>query len=180
MHTVDDSLVVGLFKTSKQAEAAYQKLHGLGVSPEDFEVGAPEPGRYHLEDRGSQEIGQGVATGVAIGIPVGGLVSVGVLMLAVPGYANEGVGGIALGLLIGAFWGIFFGGLGGIVPKILAHADEDSWCQISADGPEMLMAVHAGAQSAIVRDTMRRQGARFFEGESPAVQPHPGAFAVAG
>lgn len=66
------------------------------------------------------ELGRGAMIGVAFGIPIGGAIASGVMAYTVPDLGLAPT--ISLGMLIGGFWGIFFGGLGGVVPKVLARS----------------------------------------------------------
>jgi hypothetical protein len=84
-----------------------------------------------------------------------------------------------LALYVGAFWGVFFGGLGGMVSKLIARVDEQIPHEISGDGPETLLAAHASLQPALIRDVMRRHGGRLFFAETPALLPRGGAIAAA-
>ncbi len=179
MDTVEENLVAGVFTSREQADAVLKDLLRIGLTADALEVGVPEPGRYQLEDHGSQEIGQGAVIGIAIGVPVGSLAGIGMVAAAVSGMASS-LDVIGLGILFGGFWGIFFGGLAGMVPKIMAHADELRWYVLSEGGPEILVIARAGSRVDDVRKVMRRRGARAFFAEIPATLPVGDAVALAG
>lgn len=175
MATEGEQLVAGLFASRDRAEAAVQGLHRIGLTDADIEIGAPEPGRYGIEYDESMELGKGVVTGIAIGVPVGMVLTIGPLMLFVPSLS---VGGsIALGMLIGGFWGIFFGGLGGMVPKVLGQPA--SKYAASESSPEVVVVAHAGAQVGAARRMLQSRGAQYLLTEIPAVRSSPGVLAAA-
>src|SRR6266511_2064590 len=104
-----DSLVAGLFKSQQQADAALERLHRIGVADADVEIGAPEPGWYRIEYHESAEFWTAVRNGMAAGTVIGSAIAMGIMSFAVPGLTLAGL--IELGVPMGAFWGIFFGGL---------------------------------------------------------------------
>ncbi len=155
--------VAGLFTSHEKAEAARQDLHRIGLADDLVEVSIPEPGRYKVEYHESSELGRGAAIGGAIGVPVGSGVAISVLLAAVPEMGR--MAAIGLGILVGSFWGLFYGGLGGMVLKVLAHTDDKLRHTIAADSPEILLIAEAGSQTSIAKKVMRRHGAnRFLEG----------------
>lgn len=160
--------VVGLFPSRTHADAAIQRLHQLGLADWDIEVGTPEPGRYHVEYHESGELGRGVVQGVAIGVPAGSVVAMGLLMIAVPGLSVGAIAG--LGILIGGFWGVFFGGLGGMVVKVLAQAEGGPKHAISDRTSDVVVIVHADSQIGAVRQALLDQGVRHFLTDVPALR----------
>jgi hypothetical protein len=171
------NVVAGLFRSQHQADAALQALHRIGLTDADVEVGAPEPGRYRVEYYESQEVGQGILRGIALGIPVGGVLGSGFLVLSVPGMALAG--SIGLGFLIGAFWGIFFGGLCGMMMRSLAPT-EALHCTIAVGSSQVVVIAHAGDQSGLVQALMKSDGARYFFRDVPEVRPLGRTLAPAG
>jgi hypothetical protein len=77
-----DNLVVGLFRSQRQADAALDRLHRLGVQDKDVEVGAPEPGRYRIEYHESSTVWTAVRNGIASGAVVGVAISMGSMHFA--------------------------------------------------------------------------------------------------
>ena len=168
MATDGTNQVVGLFRSQKRADAAVRALHQLGLSDEDIETGSPEPGRYGIEYDEGLEIGRGVTFGVLVGIPVGAIVSIGALLLLVPSLS---VGAsVGLGALIGGFWGIFFGGLGGMVPKVLAHASGHPTYAVSENSSDIVVIVEANNRRGASHSIMERNGALHFLTETPVVR----------
>lgn len=173
-----ENLVAGIFTTRARAEAAYRDLLRIGLTEHDIELGVPEPGRYRIEDHEAEEIGQGAAIGVAIGVPVGSLVGIGVLLATVPGILDAGFSGIGVSALVGGFWGIFFGGLGGVVPKVLAQSHCGERCEIQENGPELMIVARTSEKLDDARKVMRRRGAHFFLTPIPASRPAPDLQAI--
>jgi hypothetical protein len=168
--------VVGLFTSHERAEAARQDLRRIGLADDVVEVSIPEPGRYKVEYHESNELGRGAAIGGAIGMPVGSVVAIGVLLATVPEMGT--MAAIGLGIVVGSFWGLFYGGLGGMVLKVLVHTDDKLRHTIAADSQEVLLIAEAGSQTSITKKVMRRHGAhRFLEGvpdrQRPEATAHP-------
>jgi hypothetical protein len=161
------NVVAGLFRSQRQADAALQAFYRIGLTDADVEIGAPEPGRYRVEYYESQEVGQGILRGMALGIPVGGVLGSGFLVLSVPGMALAG--SIGLGFLIGAFWGIFFGGLGGMMMRSLAPSEALHFT-IAVGSSQVVVIAHAGDQSGMVQALMKHGGARYFFRDVPAIR----------
>ena len=162
------NVVAGLFKSQHQADAALQALHRIGLTDAEVEVGAPEPGRYRVEYYESQEVGRGIIRGIFLGIPIGGVLGAVFLVLSVPGMALAG--SIVLGFLIGAFWGVFFGGLVGMMMRSLAPT-EAQYCTIVAGRSDMVLIAHAGDQSGLAQAQMKYHGARYFFQDVPESRP---------
>jgi hypothetical protein len=169
------------------AHAARQDLRRIGLADDVVEVSVPEPGRYKAEYHESSELGRGAAIGGAIGAPVGSAVAIGVLLATVPEMST--MAAIGLGILAGSFWGLFYGGLGGVVLKMLAHADNQSRRTIAADSQEILLIAEAGSQTGIARKIMRKHGVSCFLESIPDRQPRripmpaanePAGFGIAG
>ena len=160
MNTEFGHRVAGLFTSHEQAEAARQDLRRIGLADDVVEVSIPEPGRYRVEYHESSELGRGVAIGVAIGIPVGSGIAISLLLATVPGMGR--MAAIGLGIVVGSFWGLFFGGLGGMVLKVLAHTDDKLRHTIAADNQEILLIAEAGSQTSTAKKVMRRHGANCF------------------
>ena len=114
-----ESLVVGLFESQRQADAALERLHRIGVADADVEIGAPEPGRYRIEYHESAEFWTAVRNGMVAGAVIGSVISTGIMSFAVPGLTLAGL--LALGVPMGAFWGIFLGGLSGVAVKAVTQ-----------------------------------------------------------
>ena len=161
-------LVAGVFKSQAEAEETLEDLHRIGLTDADLEVGAPVPGRYRVEIHESQEIGRAVVRGIAVGVPLGGIIATGFLLLVVPGIALTSA--IGLGLAMGGYWGIFFGGLGGMALKVIAH-DRERQYAIAPDSAEVLVIAHADDQYGAVHHTMANHGSRAFLMDVPHVRP---------
>ena len=161
-------LVAGVFRSQSEAEETLEDLHQLGLRDADLEVGAPEPGRYRVEVRESQELGRAVLLGIAVGVPLGGVIATGGLLLIVPGIAP--MAAVGLGLVMGGFWGIFFGGLGGMAVQVIAHERERQYA-IRPDSAEVLLIAHADDQYGAVHSTMANHGSRAFLKDVPAIRP---------
>jgi hypothetical protein len=166
-------LVAGLFRSHDQAEAARQELSRLGLADEVVEVRTPEPGRYQVEYHESQELFRGLVIGTAIGIPVGSVIAIGVLLATVP--AMTSMAAIGLGILVGSYWGLFFGGLGGMVVKVVALSHGGPRRTIAAESREALLIAEAGSQTDTLHQVMRRHGASCFlegvAGRQPVHEP---------
>jgi len=80
------------------------------------------------------------------------------------------LGIISLGFLIGAFWGIFFGGLGGVVPKVLAHEHGPAIYEIPSGGAHTVVVAHANGLAGDARKVMMRGGVRAILADAPAIQ----------
>lgn len=170
MATADSGHVVGVFPTYARAEAAYQELRRKGITDENIRIGQPAPGRYRIEIREFEEMWHGAMLGVMIGVPVGALVAVGVLMTMVPDVASTGIGGIVLSVVVGGFWGIFFGGLAGVVPKVLAHEKSKHHYEITTDCAEAVVCVSPAANLGTARKVIGR-GATCFLVQAPSTHP---------
>ena len=117
MVLVSDGTAIGATLAPERADVTSRHVD-VQISATSAHTSVAERPRQHANEREAIELGRGVAIGVVIGVPIGSAVAAGVVMLAVP---QSGLGGIELGVLVGAFWGIFFGGLGGVVPKVIAQ-----------------------------------------------------------
>ena len=92
----------------------------------------------------------------------------GALLLLVPSLS---VGAsVGLGALIGGFWGIFFGGLGGMVPKVLAHASGHPTYAVSENSSDIVVIVEANNRRGASHSIMERNGALHFLTETPVVR----------
>jgi hypothetical protein len=163
----DGNVVAGLFRSQRQADAALQALHRIGLTDADVEVGAPEPGRYRVEYYESQEVGSGILRGIALGIPVGGIIGSGFVVLSVPEMALAG--SIALGFVIGAFWGIFFGGLTGMLMRSLEPTQALHYTAAPGTS-EVVVIAHAGDQSGLAQAVMKHGKARYFFRDVPELR----------
>jgi hypothetical protein len=168
-----ESLVVGLFGSQQQADAALEGLNRVGVADADVEIGAPEPGQYRIERHESAEFWTAVRKGMMIGAVIGSAISMGIMWFAVPGLTLAGL--IALGVPMGAFWGIFLGGLGGVAAKAVSLAEGEPRHTITPESSDVLMIVHAGDRFGTAHEAMERRHPRYFLIDVPAVhhtQPH--------
>jgi hypothetical protein len=168
-----EALVAGLFGFQQQADAALEDLHRIGVADADVEIGAPEPGRYRIEYHESAEAWRGVRNGMVGGAVVGSVIAMGIMAFAVPGLTLAGL--IELSVPMGAFWGIFFGGLSGMAMKAVTHAEGEPRCAITAESSDVLMIVHAGDRFGAAHEAMESQHPRYFLTEVPVVhdaRPH--------
>jgi hypothetical protein len=163
--------VAGLFTTRRQAAAVWQELRGAGIADADIEIGRPAPGRYRLEVRESEDLGRGALDGIVLGTPLGAVIGVLMLTIAVPQAADLGARGVVLGLLMGGFWGSFFGGLAGMVLKAVAHDGPSSWCEIPEQSTAILVAAHGGGHADAARTVMRRHGVTYRFRQAPSIVP---------
>ncbi|MCC6178986.1 MAG: hypothetical protein IT305_27065 [Chloroflexi bacterium] len=171
MDTQASSFVAGVFSGRAQAEAAGQELHRLGLDDQAIEIGLPDPGRYLIERNESVAVGQGVVRGVLIGIVAGGVIGMGFVLATVPSPTSMTLNAQALGFLIGGFWGIFFGGLGGMVPAVLAHEQAARWYAVTPDTSEIVVVAHTETLPRSARTAMMRNGARYLLDQAPSVHP---------
>jgi hypothetical protein len=173
----DANLVAGVFKSQRQADVALRDLHGIGLSDADLEVGAPAPGSYRIEYHESNIIGRGIKRGVIFGVPVGGLIAAGFFTAILP--AETLLTTIGMGLVIGGYWGIFFGGLSGLALSMLKHREAAPRFAVENGSPEILIVAHAGDHFYDARDVMEHDGARYFLEDVPAVRSLQGSLAAA-
>lgn len=170
MDTVGERIVAGVFPSYAQAEAAYQGLQRLGLDGQELEIGAPAAGSYRVEFDEAAEFGRGAAIGVAVGTLAGGIIGIAAINVIVPGILyTGGMNAALLGFLIGGFWGIFFGGLGGVVPKVLAQEHGPARYAVAEGGHEAVVIAHAGGLAGDAHKVMERQGARAFLAAAPAL-----------
>jgi hypothetical protein len=168
-----ESLVAGLFESPKQADAALERLHRIGVADADIEVGAPEPGRYRIERHESAEFWTAVRKGMVIGAVIGSVISMVIMWFAVPGLTLVEL--IELSVPMGAFWGIFVGGLSGVAAKAVSLAEGEPRYAITDESSDVLVVVHSGDRFGPTHEAMERQHPRHLLVDVPAVrhpQPH--------
>jgi len=168
-----ESLVVGLFGSQQQADAALEGMHRIGVADADVEIGVPEPGRYRIEYHESAEFWTAVRNGMVVGAVIGSAIAMGIMSFAVPGLTLAGL--IELGVPMGAFWGIFLGGLSGVAVKAGTHAEGEPRYAITAENSDVLVIVHAGDRFGTVHEAVESQHPLYFLTDVPAVhhaQPH--------
>jgi hypothetical protein len=162
-----DNLVAGLFGSQQQADAAVERLHRIGVADADVEIGAPEPGRYRIERHESAEFWTAVRKGMMIGAVIGSAISTGIMSFAVPGLTLAGL--IELGVPMGAFWGIFVGGLSGVAAKAVSLAEGEPRYAVTDECSDVLVIVHAGDRFGAAHEAMERQHPRHLLVDVPAV-----------
>jgi hypothetical protein len=171
-----ESLVAGLFESQQQADLALKGLHRVGVADADVEIGAPEPGQYRIESHESAEFWKAVRRGMMIGAVVGSVVSTGIMWFAVPGLTLAGL--IELGVPMGAFWGVFVGGLSGVAAKAVGLSEGEPRYTVADESSDVLVVVHTDDRFGTAHEAMERQHPRYFLIDVPAVhhtQPHLGA-----
>jgi hypothetical protein len=171
-----ERLVAGLFGSQQQADAALEGLHRVGVADADVEIGAPEPGRYRVERHESAEFWTAVRKGMVIGAVIGSAIAMGIMWFAIPGLTLAEL--IELSVPMGAFWGIFVGGLSGVAAKAVSLAEGEPRHTITTESSDVLVIVHAGDRIGTAHEAMERRHPRYFLIDVPAVhhiQPHPGA-----
>src|SRR4051794_34104192 len=159
-----EDLVVGVFTTRAQANAAFEHLHWIGLSDDRLEVRTPETGRYHIEDHAASEIGAAVLTGIIFGGPIGSLIGLALFAWAFPDFP---IRGMLLGIMVGSFWGAFYGGVIGMVPKLVAHIDDRRWYDIVDVSQETLVIAWAGGRARDARKVLNDRGACCFLTEIP-------------
>lgn len=168
-----ENLVAGLFESQQQADAALARLHRVGVEDADVEVGAPEPGRYRIERHESAEFWTAVRKGMIVGAVVGIAVSMAIWWFAVPGLTLAEL--IELSVPMGAFWGLFVGGLSGVAAKSVSLTEGEPRYAVTDDSSDVLVVVHAGDHFGTAHEAMERQHPRHLLVDVPAVhqtQPH--------
>ena len=171
-----ERLVAGLFESQQQADEALEGLHRVGVTDADVEVGAPEPGRYRIEHHESAEFWTAVRNGMVIGAVIGSAISMGIMWFAVPGLSFVEL--IELSVPMGAFWGVFVGGLSGVAAKAVSLAEGEPRHTITPESSDVLVVVHAGDRFGTAHEAMERRHPLYFLIDVPAVhqiQPRPGA-----
>ena len=162
-----EHLVAGLFESQQEADAALARLHRVGVPDADVEVGAPEPGRYRIERHESAEFWKAVRKGMMIGAVVGIAVSMGIMWFAVPGLTLAGL--IELSAPMGAFWGLFVGGLSAVAAKSVSLAEGEPRYAVTDENSDVLVVVHAGDRYGTAHQAMERQHPRHLLLDVPAV-----------
>jgi hypothetical protein len=162
-----ESLVVGLFESQQQSDAALERLHRIGVADADVEIGAPEPGRYRIEYHESAEFWTAVRNGMVAGAVIGSAISTGIMSFVVPGLTLADL--LALGVPMGAFWGIFFGGLSGVAVKAVTYAEGEPRYAVTDESDDVLMIVHASDRFGTVHAAMESRHPRHFLTDVPAV-----------
>lgn len=167
MHAEQEGLVVGLFGSQQQAAAALERLHRVGVTDADIEVGVPEPGRYRIEYHEAADFWTRVRKGMLTGAVVGSLIAMSIMWFAIPGLSLVSL--ILLGVPMGAFWGVFFGGLSGVAVKALAHAEGEPCYAVPDKTSDVLVIVHAGDRFGTAHEALERQHPRYFLTDVPTV-----------
>lgn len=162
-----DALVAGLFESQQQADVAVASLHRIGVSDAEVEIGAPEPGRYRIEYHESSRVWKGVRNGMLMGAVVGSLISMAIMAFAVPWLKLAGW--IELSVPMGAFWGVFFGGLTGMAMRAATSVQGEPRYTVTNDSDDVLVIVHAGTRFGAVHDVMEHQHPRYLLADVPAV-----------
>ena len=162
-----EAVVAGLFGSQDQADTALERLHRIGVADADVEIGTPEPGRYRIEHHESAEFWSAVRKGMMLGAVIGIAISMGIMWFAVPDLTLAGL--IELSVPMGAFWGVFVGGLSGVAAKAVSLADGEARCAITPDSSDVLMVVHAGDRYGPAHAAMERQHPRHLLIDVPAV-----------
>ena len=167
MDAARESLVAGLFGSQQQADAALEGLHRIGVADADVEIGAPEPGQYRIERHESAEFWTAVRNGMIIGAVVGSAIAMGIMSFAVPGLTLAGL--LELSVPMGAFWGVFIGGLSGVAVKAVSLAEGEPRYAITDESSDVLVVVHAGDRFGTAHEEMERQRPRHLLIDVPAV-----------
>ena len=167
MDAEHESLVVGLFESQQQADAALEGMHRIGVADADVEIGAPEPGQYRIEYHESAEFWTAVRNGMVIGAVIGSVISMGIMSFAVHGLTLAGL--IELGVPMGAFWGIFVGGLSAVAAKTGTDVEGEPRCAITPENSDVLVIVHVGDRFGTVHEAMEGQHPRYFLTDVPAM-----------
>ena len=96
-----------------------------------------------------------------------------IMLFVAPGLTLAGL--IEFSVPMGAFWGIFFGGLSGVAVKAATHAEGEPPCAITAESSDVLVIVHADARFGTAHEARENQHPRYFLTDVPAVhhaQPH--------
>jgi hypothetical protein len=94
------------------------------------------------------------------------------MTFAMPGLSRVGL--VELSAPMGAFWGIFFGGLTGMAMKAAVHAEGEPRYDVTDDSSEVLVIVHAGDRFGEAHEALERQHPHYFLTDVPAVHDgHP-------
>lgn len=79
-------------------------------------------GNRHRDDLDTRDAGSGALTGIAFGGPLGSLIGLVALTLAVPAL---GPGAMLAGMIIGLVAGIVLGAFGGLYRRVRSYEDAD-------------------------------------------------------
>ena len=131
------------------------------------ELPASLAGRYRIERHESAEFWSAVRNGMVVGALVGIVVAMGIMWLAVPGLTLAGL--IELSVPMGAFWGLFVGGLSGVAANAVSLAEGERRYAVTDESSDVLMVVHAGDRFGTAHEVMERQHPRHLLVDVPAV-----------
>ena len=163
-------VIVGVFCSTQEAEAAVTELRQAGLMAEDIGLAIPEPGAHpglEAETTAIEEL-KATAAGMAIAAPLGSLAGIALTAIIVPGIGVLSVGGLLFAPVTGALWGAFFGAAGGFAAKVRMGPDEDLWYEIPLKTGDILLVVHAREKAHEAHDIMHRHDVRCFVGETCA------------
>jgi hypothetical protein len=86
-------------------------------------IGGNHQGKRHRDALDSRNAGTGVLKGIAFGGPLGSLIGMVILMLAIP---TLGPGALLAGMIIGLVAGIVLGAFGGLYTRVRGQEDADA------------------------------------------------------
>jgi len=152
---IDDTTVLGLFKTRAEAEAAVSALQAAGFEGED--IGLLAPGELHEPPAGSSAA-HGVATGTAVGGVAGGILGALAAGL-IPGVGPFVAGGFLIPVLIAVATGSATGGLAGGLISGAPGGSGGLYYEQQVEAGSSLVAVRAGARGAEADAIMKAHGA---------------------
>ncbi len=152
---INDTTVLGLFKTREEAEAAVDALQAAGFESED--IGFLAPGEVQEPPAGGTAA-HGVATGTAVGGVAGGILGALATGL-IPGIGPFVAGGILIPVLIAIATGSATGGLAGGLISGAAVGSVGLYYEQQVEAGSSLVAVQAGPRRAEADAIMKAHGA---------------------
>ncbi|HEX6348596.1 MAG TPA: hypothetical protein VF160_04315 [Candidatus Dormibacteraeota bacterium] len=158
---IDDTTVLGLFKTRAEAEAAIHALQDAGFDSDA--IGFLAPGAVE-EPPAGRTAARGVAAGTGAGAVAGGILGALATGL-IPGIGPFVAGGFLVPLLIGIATGASTGGLAGGLISGAKVGSVGLYYQQQVESGSSLVAVKAGPQASEADAILKAHGAF---GEPPA------------
>jgi hypothetical protein len=152
---IDDTTVLGLFKTRAEAEAAVDALQAAGFESED--IGLLAPGEVE-EPPAGRSAAHGVAAGTAVGGLTGGILGALATGL-IPGVGPFVAGGFLIPLLIAVATGSATGGLAGGLISGASVGTVGLYYQQQVEAGSSLVAVRAGPRIPEADSIMKAHGA---------------------
>ena len=152
---INETTVLGLFKTRAEAEAAVHALQAADFAADD--IGFLAPGEVQEPPAGSSAA-HGVATGSTVGAVAGGILGALAAGL-IPGIGPFVAGGFLIPLLIAVATGGATGGLAGGLISGASVGSVGLYYQQQVEAGSSLVAVRAGARMSEADAIMKAHGA---------------------